>query len=324
LARALALGLLVAAIPTAVVAQDIAPTPEQVTERSTGFLSLWNALRAGESGLRVRLEPALVSSAKYDGSRAWWYRTGASIEAGMPITENFNVGISPSFAFERLVVKGADDFIIGEDGRDSNISEFFDGSLNVGAKYDLNESWGAEFVLRGSARQESGADFEDSVQIGGSVAATYRRGKWLRVRLGLGVGSDLSDRKPRISPVYRIVFRPVPKLSLETSGLNGTASYDWTEKTSTSLSGGLDGTQYNLERRAQPPVGLGRGTLQRRQSYMTFGVTNRFRQWIRITAELGLVFKQELAVLDSEGTILDERNERTLSANGRLKFDFRF
>lgn len=305
-------------------ADDLAPTPEQVRERSAGFLSVWNALREGRSGLRVRLEPGLVSSAKYDGARLWWYRVGASAEAGIPVTDDFNVGISPSFAFEQALIKGSDAFLTTDTGlRQTEISDFFDGSLNIGGKYDYNENWGAEVVLRGNVRQESGAEFSDSFQIGGGLAATYQRGQWLRLRLGFGVGADLSDRKPRISPVYRIVLRPIPNVTLETSGLNGTASYDVTSRTVLSLSGGLEGTQYNLEKRTRPPIGLGRGTLQRRQSLMTFGVGHRFKDAIRVRAEIGLVFEQEIAVINSEGIVVDERRDRTPSANGQLRIEFR-
>lgn len=303
--------------------EDRGPTTEQVVERTGGLQSVWDALLNRESGLRLRLEPAVVSSGKFNGSRIGWYRVGGAVEAGFAISDRVQVAFSPSFAYERLDVDGRDDFIVGRFGRDASISDFLDGSLSIGGNYRLEKGWGAEIVTSASVRQESGAAFADSVRVGGSLAATYRRGKWLRLRLGIGLGTDLGDRKLRVSPVYRIVVRPLPDWSLEMSGLSGSVVHDFTNKTAIELTGGVDSTQYKLERRSLPPQGLGDGVLQRRQARLQLGIIHRFRSWFRVGAEFGLVFREELTILDEDGTEVDERTDRSPSPIARLRFELR-
>lgn len=304
-------------------ADDLDPTREQVTEREKGYLSVWEAMRARDSGLRVRLEPALVSSGKFDGARIGWWRAGVSVAGGMPLSERVSLGISPSFAYEQLVLKRSDDFIISEEGRDSDVADFVDAALNIGANYRFNGGFGAEISSRASVRQEIGAAADEALQIGGSLAATYRYKKWLLLRLGVGLGTDIGDGKLRITPVYRIMIKPTGDLRLETSGLGGRAEWQATKRFSLILSGGVDGTQYKLKRRAQPPSGLGDGSLQRRQTEIVLGAEYRAQKWLRIAADLGFVIAQELQVLDQRGRVVDQRTDDSLSPSFRLRFDFR-
>ncbi len=304
-------------------ADDLDATREQVTERTKGYLSVLEALRAGESGLRLRLEPALVSSGKFDGARIGWWRTGISVAGGLPLSERATLGISPSFAYEQLVSKRSDDFIISAEGRDSDVADFIDAALNIGADYRFDGGFGAEIATRASVRQELGAAFDEALQIGGSLAGTYRYKKWLRLRLGVGLGTDIGDGKFRISPVYRIIIKPLGDLTLESSGLGGSAEWQATKKLALILSGGVDGTQYKLKRRARPPAGLGDGSLQRRQTEIVLGAVYRARKWLRIAADLGFVVAQELQVLDQRGRVVDERTDDSLSPSFRLRFEFR-
>lgn len=299
------------------------PTTEQVVERTGGILAVWESLREGESGMRVRLEPGLVSSGKFDGSRILWFRTAMSIEGGLPLSDRIDFGISPSFATEQLIVKRSDDFIVDQQGGASTISDFIDGSLSVGGRIRFDRGFGAELATRASVRQEVGASFDESLRVGGSMAATYRRGRWLQLRLGVGLGTDLGDRKLRVSPVYRIVVRPRPDLTLQASGLSGGIEWAFSKKTAFSLSAGVDSTQYKLERRLSPPTGLGDGSLQRKQTEVVFGVTHRLKKWLRISADLGLTVSQELSVLDQDGLEIDGRTDHSVTPTFGLRFEFR-
>ena len=174
-----------------------------------------------------------------------------------------------------------------------------------------------------SARHETGADLLDSSQLGGSVALNYRRGRWLRLRLGVGVGADLDDRRVRFSPVYRIVLRPHPRWTLESSGLGGTIEWEATDATRLSLGGQLEGTQYRLDRRGEPPGGAGDGTLQRRQARIELGALHRFSEALRLRAAVGVVVDEEIEIADEDGFATDHRRNRDPSATLMVGLDLR-
>lgn len=302
---------------------DVSPTREQVTERTEGLLAVWDALRSNVAGMRVRVDQDLLSSGEFDGARTWWVRSGLELEGGLPVGERLAIGIAPSFAWERLVIDGSDDFVISQEARDTRFTDFYDSRLRVGARYRIDDQWGAEAVTGFSARHEQGADYADAIQGGGSVAVTYRRGSWLRLRLGLGLGADLADGDLRLSPVYRIQIRPAPGWMIESSGLGGQVEWDATPRTTLSLGGDVDGTQYKLDRRGQPPAGSGDATLQRRQARVDLGIVHRLSESLRLRGGLGLVLDEQLSVLDEDGVEVDDRVERDPSVVLRFTLDLR-
>lgn len=317
----LALGL--AASPPA-VAEDRGPTRAQVTERNEGLASLWDTLRGSVAGLRVRLRQELVSTGEFEGSRLAWIRSEIGFDAGLPLLDDrLKLGISPSFAWERLDVAGNDDFILSRSGRQAGFSDFFDSSLRLGANYELERGFGVEAVTGWSARHEQGADVADGSQVGGSLALTYRRGRWLRMRLGVGIGADLDDRRARFSPVFRIVLRPHPRLALESSGAGATVEWDATDATRLSLGGHFDGTQYRLDKRGDPPAGTGDGTLQRRQTRIDLGFLHRFDRHIRVRAQVGVVVDEEIEISDQDGFTTERRRNRDPSAQLMVGLDLR-
>lgn len=316
--------LLVALAPSLSPAEDRGPTTAQVTERNAGLAALWDTLRGRAAGLRIRARQELVSSGEFDGARLGWLRSEIAFEGGVPLLDGrLRIGLSPSFAWEHLLIEGTDDFLVSRTGRDVRFTDFYDTGLRLGASFDLNERWGVEAISGWSARHEVGADVSDSSQAGGSLAVTYRRGRWLRLRLGLGVGADLDDRSARISPVYRIVLRPHPRVAIESSGLGGTIDWDATDATTLSLGGQVDGTQYRLDRRGEPPTGSGDGTLQRRQTRIDFGLLHRFDENVRLRAMIGLVVDEELEISDEDGFTTERRHERDPSATFLLGIDLR-
>jgi len=265
----------------------------------------------------------MPSSGEFDGPQIWWLRTGASIEGAIPLSEKFAIGIAPSFAWERLIVEGSNDFVVSRSGRDTRFTDFYDSSLRLGATYRYSDNWGVELVLGVSARQEQGADFGNALQSGGSIAATYRRSNWLRLRLGLGVGADLADERLRFSPVYRVQVKPTPEITLEFSGLRAAIEWEATPKSTLILSGGLESTQYKLDQRSTPPSGPGDGTLQRRQSLLEVGLVHRLSKSIRLRGTLGAIIEKELEVIDEDGVEVDTRHDRDPSFTFRLGIDLR-
>ena len=300
--------------PLVAAAQRAEPTTEQVTERTRSFAALWDVLRARAAGLRIRADQDLISTGEFGGANLAWFRTAVSIEAGAPIGDSLSVAFSPAFAWEHLYVDGRNDFIVSQQRRDTRLTDFYESSFRLGARYDLNDSWGFEVGSGYSARHESGADYNDAGQAGGSLAVSYRRGSWLRLRLGLGLGSDIADRELRFSPVFRIQIRPHPDWTIESSGLGATVEWQTTRRLALALGGHVDGTQYRLDKRGRPPTGSGDATLQRRQAHIDLGLTYRLHDKFRLRTGIGLVLDEELSLLDEDGVDLDSRRNRDPSA----------
>ena len=304
-------------------AEDRGPTVEQVTERAEGLSALWQTLRRGTAGMRVALRQELVSSGEFQGARLGWFRTEAGIQGGVPLGSRLSLGIAPSFAWERLSVEGNDDFIVSQTGRDVRFTDFYDTSLRVGASFTIDDAWSVEAVSGWSARHEAGADVSDASQVGGSLAVNYRRGRWLRLRLGVGIGADLDDRQLRFTPVYRIVIRPAPRWSIESSGLGGTIEWEATPRTTLALGGQANGTQYRLDRRGRPPTGAGDALLQRRQARVELRWIHRFTPNFRLRMGVGCVLDEELEVTDGDGVATDTRRNRDPSATLGIGVDLR-
>ncbi len=303
-------------------ADDPAPSPEQLTERTEEFRSFWSTFQSNVASLRYGIDERLVSAGEFDGARARWFRTGFSVEGGGPITDRLQLGVSPTVAIETLSFDGSDTFTTSiASGTSTRLDDFLDAAFRVGGNYRFDHGLGAELVTSASVRQERGAEFIESLTVGGGLTGTYHRGSWLRLRLGVGLGSDLGDQKFRASPVFRIQVRPHPQLMLETSGLKGSVAWDASRRLEVALAGGLESTQYRLDRRVGPPAGLGSGALQRRQARIALEVDYKIRSWLRVRGDVGVALVQELTVLDEDGDEIDEREERDPSPLVGIRFE---
>ena len=311
------------ACPLAASAETAEPTTEQVTERTRSFAALWELLRTRAAGLRIRADQDLISTGEFDGARLAWFRTAFAIEAGAPVSESLSLAFSPAFAWEHLSVDGGDDFIVSQQQRDTRLKDFYESSFRIGARYRIDDSWGVEIVGAYSARHESGADYSDAGQAGGSLTVGYRRGSWLRLRLGLGLGSDIDDGALRVSPVFRVQIKPRPGWTLESSGLGARVEWETTRRLTLALGGQVDGTQYRLDRRGRPPAGSGDATLQRRQAHVDLELTYRFHDKLRLRTGLGLVLDEELSLLDEDGFDVDSRRNRDPSVTVGVGLNFR-
>ena len=315
--------LLVFVLAARAAADDPKPTPEQVTERTRGFASLWNVLRSRVAGLRVRADQSVLSSGEFDGARLWWLRSGLELQAGAPITDKISLGISPSIAWERLLVDGSDAFVVSQNGRDVELDEFLDTELRVGTSYRISETWAIEGVTGFSARHEHGAEYREAAQAGGTLAVSFRRDSWLRARLGLGIGPDIDDGRLRISPVYRILYRPIDSVTLEASGLRGRVEWQVTARTRLALDGGVEARQYKLDQRGDPPVGPGDGTLQRRQGRLQVEARYQWHERLRLHGAVGLVLDEKIEIVDEDDFEVARLRERDPSATLQLGFEWR-
>jgi hypothetical protein len=120
-----------------------------------------------------------------------------------------------------------------------------------------------------------------------------------------------------------VVIRPAEGWTLEASGLGGSVEWDATARNTLSLAGGVQGNQYKLASRRDPPDGPGDGTLQRRQAHVELGWRHWFSNRLRLRAGIGLVLDEELSVFDEDGVELDRRRERDPSATLRIGLDLR-
>lgn len=305
-------------------ANDPAPSPEQLTERTEELRSVWSVFQENVASLRLGIDERLVSAGEFGRARARWFRTGFSVEGGGPITDRLQLGVSPSVAIETLSFDGSDTFTTSAaSGRSTRLDDFLDAALRIGGSYRFDHGLGVELVSSSTLRQERGAELVESLIVGGSLGGTYRRGSWLRLRLGVGVGSDLGDGKLRVAPVFRIQVRPHPQFMLESSGLKGSVAWDASRRLQLALSGGLESTQYRLDRRRGPPVGLGSGALQRRQASVRIEADYRIRSWLRVRGDVGIALVQELTVLDEDGAQIDKREERDPSPLVGIRFEIR-
>jgi hypothetical protein len=303
-------------------AEDPAPSPEQLTERTEELRSVWSTFQSNIASLRFGIDERLVSAGVFDGARARWFRTGFSVEGGAPITDRFQLGLSPTVAIESLSFDGSDTFassLVGH--RSTRLDDFLDAALRLGATYRFDHGFGAELLTSTTLRQERGAEFAESLIVGGGLGGSYRRGSWLRLRLGVGVGSDLGDGRLRVAPVFRVQLRPRPDLMFESSGLKGLIAWDVTRQLQLAVAGGLESTQYRLDRRRGPPVGLGSGALQRRQSRVALEADYRIRSWLRVRGDVGVALLQELTVLDEDGAEIDKREDHDPSPLVGIRFE---
>ena len=304
--------------------EKLAPSPEQLTERTEELRSVWSTFQSNVASLRFGIDERLVSAGVFDGARALWFRTGFSVEGGGPIADRFQLGVSPTVAVETLSFDGSDRFASSiSNGRSTRLDDFLDAALRIGGSYRFDHGLGVELLTSATLRQERGAEFAESLIVGGGLGGTYRRGSWLRLRLGVGVGSDLGDGKLRVAPAYRIQVRPQPDFMLELSGLNGSVAWDASRRLQLALAGGLVSTQYRLDRRADPPTGLGSGVLQRRQARVGLEADYRIRSWLRVRGDVGIALIQELTVLDEDGAEIDKREERDPSPLVGIRFEVR-
>ena len=99
--------------------------------------------------------------------------------------------------------------------------------------------------------------------------------------------------------------------SVKLSGVDGRyVQWQATREATLGLAGGVDNTQYKLDRRPPPPQGPGDGTLQRRQARIDAEVVYRLGHGLRLRGRVGTVLDQELSIRDEDGFEVDRRRDR--------------
>lgn len=314
-------GLLVLLISLCValpVRADSSEDREQVTEQARTLRNLWFGFTDQLGGLRIRLVQASYVGSEYDDTRVDWQALGLAVSGAVPLPnrrEALALSLSSNLAIP--LVDGSNDFLTLPGTRDDPLDELLDSAIRLGGRIELGR--GFELIASTSlvARHELDADFSDSLAGGGSLAFDYRRGRWLRLRLGAGVGTGLDSSKARVTPVFRLRLRPHPRVWLETDGTTGQIDWDVSRRLGLRLFGGIDEQRYRLARRSGA---VGSGSLELRRHELGIGVIYRISRRIRARVEAVVVLGTHVSVLDRKRNTLDGRDSREPS--GALRFSF--
>jgi len=192
--------------------------------------------------------------------------------------------------------------------------------LRLGGRFDLGYDLEAVVTTGLSARHEIGAEFKDSLAYGGSLALDYRRGEWLRLRLGVGLGTGIDRDGLAVSPVFRLRIRPIPGVWLETDATSGRIEWDQSSRLTLSLFGGVDSKRFRLAYRNEA---FDTGSLEVRRSEVGVGLRIRLGSKVRIKIETAVVLGQHLSFVDENRRTIDALDTNEPSAALRVAFDWR-
>jgi len=315
------------AAPGALADTDVDETREQLTEQARNIRRLWLDFQDQVAGLRVRLDQGADVGARYDDTEVHWLRTRLSVTGGLPLPSeadsngaNRGVAVGLSSALIRPEIDGSRDFLDLPGADDDPLDELLDSSFRLGGELPIG--WGVSGVLVTglTARHEIGADLKSALAVGGSLALRYRRGEWLRVRLGVGLGTNIDQASLSATPVFRLRVRPVPRLWLETDITSGRIEWEATPRLTTVAFAGIDSKRYRLAERGGS---VGAGSLELRKTEVGIGVQVRIGAHFRIRGEAAVVVGTHLTVFDEDGNRVDARDTRDPSGALRISFEWR-
>jgi hypothetical protein len=283
--------------------------------------SLWLDFQERIAGVRVRLSEEAYLGARYDDTELYWTRTGLSIAGALPILNSRNgLAVSFSTAVVTPLADGSTNFLDLPGASDDPLDPLLDSSLGLGGQLDIGRGFGLALYARLSARHEIGAELASALTGGGSFAVDYRRGGWLRLRLGVGLGTAIDRAKLRASPVFRLRIRPIPRVWIETDITSGRIEWEVSSRLELSVFGGVDSTRYRLAERGGT---VGSGSLELRKSEVGIGIRTRFGRTFRLGIEAAVVLGQHLTVSDDNRRTVDARDTREPSAALRISFEWR-
>jgi hypothetical protein len=296
-------------------------TREEFSEQARNIRSLWLGLQDQISGVRVKVSEDAYVGARFEDTDLHWFRTGIAFEGAVPILDQrggFAMSLSTA-----VLVPDADGSTGIADLRGSPndpFDEFLDSALRIGGRFELGYDFEAAFTTGLSARHEVGAEFEDSLAFGGSISLDYRRADWLRLRLGVGVGTGIDRDGFTVSPVFRLRVRPVQGVWLETDATSGRIEWDASSHLTLSLFGGIDSKRFLLAYRGET---LDAGSIELRKSEVGVGLRMRVGSKLRIKIETAVVLGQRLSFVDENHQTIDALDTNEPSAALRIAFDWR-
>ena len=296
-------------------------TREEITEQARNIRSLWLGFQDQIAGVRVRLSEDAYVGAEFEDTDLDWYRTGIAFEGALPLRDlNSGIAVSLSTAILIPVADGTTGIVDLRGPPNDPFDEFLDSAFRLGGRFDLGYDLEAVVTTGLSARHEVGAEFMDSLAYGGSLSLGYRRGEWLRVRLGVGLGTGIDRDGLTVSPVFRVRIRPVQGVWLETDGTSGRIEWDQSSRVTLSLFGGVDSKRFRLAYRNEA---FDAGSLELRKSEVGVGLRIRVGSKIRIKIETAVVLGQHLSFADENRQTVDSLDTNEPSAALRVAFDWR-
>ena len=300
---------------------DTSETEEQILEQDRTLRGLWLGFQDRIAGVRIRLTEEIDTGARYDDTDLHWFRTGLAIDGALPLPDaRRGVAISFSTAVLTPVVSGSTRFVDLPGSPDDPFDPLLDSSLRMGGHIGLGHGFGLALSGGMSARHEIGADLKSALAVGGSLDIDYRRGDWLRVRLGVGLGTGIDHAKLAISPVFRMRVRPGPGLWLEAGTSSGRIEWACSSRTDLSLFGGIDSRRYRLGNRGGR---IGAGSLEIEKSEVGIGVRTRIGRSLRVRLEAAVVLGRHISVLDNDRRTVDARDTREPSGALRFSLEWR-
>lgn len=293
---------------------------EQILEQARFGRDLWLGLRDRLTGLRVRAEQDFLLGARYDDTGLDWLRSGISLGGGIPIGSRFEgIAVSLSTAVVDPVVDGSPDILDLPGTDDDPFDPLLESSLGLGTRFDLPLRFNVEINAGISARHEIGAEFSSALATAGSLAVGYRYGSWLRLRLGVGLGSTIERADLTVSPVFRVRIRPVPGVWLETDGTAGRVEWQATPRLQLALFGGVDSKRYRLAKRGPT---LEAGSLELAKSEVGLGLRTPLSRDLRFQLQTAIVLGQRITLLDEDRDEIDARDTREPTFALRLRIDW--
>jgi hypothetical protein len=311
-AAQLALFLLGNGLAVAPAFGDADETQEQILEQDRTSRGLWDAFQRSIAGIRVRVSEDINAGSEYSDTRVDWYRTGLALDGALPIPSlSTGVGVSISSAVVAPVVHGSSELFDLPGANDDPLDDLLDSSLRAGAQIEIGRGFALALNSGFAARHEIGADLQSALAFGSSLGVSYRRDNWLRLQLGVGFGTNIDRANLRVSPVFRIRLRPIPRVWLE-AGLNG-GQIEWqaTDRFELSLFGGIDSKRYRLSNRGGS---VGAGSLELATSEVGIGARTRIGRHFRIRVDLAVLLGQHLSVRDDDGNTVDAKDTNEPSA----------
>jgi hypothetical protein len=293
---------------------------EQIFEQARVGRGLWLDMRDRIAGLRLRVDEGVDFGANYDDSELHWIRSGLTIKGALP-TGGPDRGIAVSFttAVVNPIVDGSTSFIDLPGTNDDPFDPMLDSAFGVGGRFEVGYGFGVEINAGLSARHEIGAEFKSALTTGGSFAVGYRYSNWLRLRVGVGLGTAIDHANLTASPVFRLRLRPMPGVWLETDGTSGRIEWEVYPQFELTLFGGIDSKRYRLASRGQT---VGAGSLELKKSEVGIGVRTRIGRSLRLRIQAAVVLGQHLTVFDDDRQNIDARDTREPSGALRISLEW--
>jgi len=313
--------LLIVAMTIAAPADaDVNERQEQIFEQARVGRSLWLDIRDRISGLRVRIDEGADLGAQFDDSELHWLRSGLSLEGALPIGgPDRGIAVSFSTAAVNPIVDGSRDFLQVPGDEDDPFDTMLDSTFGLGGRFEIGWGFNGELNAGLSARHEVGAEFESALTAGGSFAVGYRYENWLRLRLGVGLGTSIDRAKLTASPVFRLRLRPMPGVWLETDGTSGRIEWEVYPQLELTLFGGVDSKRYRLAARGQT---VGAGSLELKKSEVGLGIRTNLGRSLRLRIQAAVILGQHLTLVDEDRNIVDARDTREPTGAIRLSLEW--